>query len=170
MGRISAAGLALVLSLVLVGCFGPDPKLTESGKSRPDISIEAPPSAAPGDEVEVTLAISNPGPQNLSGTVVTFARLGDPELPYPIVESIEGQSAGVVAVDPKPVAESPDGVTFRFPGLADGESLEVTFTLRIPERAEMTGDSESVGNSVQVYDAEDPERARGVPLKVRLEG
>ena len=168
--KCSVACLALAFAALLGGCFGPDPDLTESGKSRPDLTIDAPPTAAPGDEIEATLTISNPGPQEFSGTVVAFARLGDPQLPYPIVESVAGRAVGVVDVAPDPVAESPDGVTFRFPGLADGESLKITFTLRIPERGAMTGNPESVGNSVQVYDAEDPERARGVPLKLQLGG
>jgi hypothetical protein len=167
MSRFFAASLALAF---LVGCFGPDPNLTPSGKSRPVVRIEAPEAAGPGDEIEARLSISNPGPQEFNGIVVAFARLGDPELPYPIVEAIQGQSGAVVDVRPDPIADSPDGVSFRFPGLADGESIEITFTLRIPGRADIVGDGVSVGNSVQVYDAGDPERARGVPLKVRLEG
>jgi hypothetical protein len=164
------AGAAVLLCLTLGGCFGPDPNVTDTGKSKPELSIEAPPSAGFGDEIEATLRISNPGPEPFTGTVVTFARLGDPELPYPIVEAVEGRTYGVIGVDPEPVASSSDGVTFRFPGLDEGETLDIAFTLRIPERADMTADSATVGNSVQVYDAEDPERARGVPLKVRLEG
>ena len=109
------------------------------------------------------LTVSNPGPGDFSSTVVAFSRVGDPSLPGPIVEPGRRASRAVRAVEPKPVAVSPDGVVYTFEGIAEGESRTFVFTVRLPEK---TG---SFGNAVQVYDGGEPDRARGVRLQTRVE-
>lgn len=159
MRRFSALFLVL-----LAACFSSDADVTDSGKGRPQVSISAPQSAAKGDVISVALTVTNPGPGEMKEVVVVFARLGDPELPYPIVEGLPGErAAGVEDVEPAPTARSEDGITYRFPGLGEGETTELVFELLIPEQDGF------VGNSIQVYDSADAERARGVGLKVQVE-
>jgi hypothetical protein len=66
-------------------------------------------------------------------------------------------------VTPQPVAISEDAVIYRFGGLTEGASMEITFELVMPP---VTGD---VGNAVTVYDGAEPERARGARLKISLD-
>ena len=122
-----------------------------------------PDQASPGDTVEAVVTVSNPGPADMDEVVLAFSRIGDPSLPVPIVEvGTGGQSEGVAGVTPEPIAISPDGVIYRFDGLAEGESMDITFELVMP-RAEG-----EVGNAVTVYDGAEPERARGTRLSTTL--
>ena len=153
-----------LLLIVLAACFSGNADVTDSGKGFPQLQVQAPTTAAQGDVITVELEITNPGPEEMKEVVVVFARLGDPELPYPIVEGLPGRRAkGVVSVDPAPTARSEDGITYRFPGLAEGASTTVRFDLRVPM------EDGPVGNSIQVYDSADAERARGVGFKLEVE-
>jgi hypothetical protein len=78
----------LAVAFVVTGCYrGPDPNLTESGKGRPDVAVEAPTEADRGDEVTAVVSVTNPGPGDMGSVVVAFSRIGDPQLPTPIVEA-----------------------------------------------------------------------------------
>ena len=156
--------LLLVVLLVFGGCYrGPDPDLTETGKGRPDVTATAPPDAEPGDTVEAVIEVTNPGPGDMTSVVVAFSRIGDPRLPTPIVEvGRGGRSEGIAGVRPEPDVISPDGVIYRFGGLAEGESMEITFELVMPN---LRGD---VGNAVTVYDGSEPGRARGTRIAISL--
>ncbi len=152
-----------LLALILTGCYRADSNLTESGKGRPQVTASMPEEAAPGDLIEAVVNVSNPGPGDMESVVVAFSRIGDPDLPTPIVEvGTGGQSEGVEDVKPDPVVVSPDGVRFRFGALAEGEELEIVFTLVMPKA------NGEVGNAVTVYDGSEPERARGARLSSTL--
>ena len=156
--------LVAAVALVSTGCYqGADPDITDTGKGRPDVTATAPETAEPGATVEAVLTVSNPGPGDMTSIVVAFSRIGDPSLPTPIVEvGRGGSSEGIAGVTPEPDVISEDGVRFRFGGLAEGESLDITFELVMPK---LTGD---VGNAITVYDGNEPERARGVRLAISL--
>ena len=156
--------LLLAALLVTPGCYrGADADLTETGKGRPDVVATAPAESSPGETVEAVIEVSNPGPGDMASVVVAFSRIGDPELPTPIVEvGSGGSSEGVADVSPKPDVISPDGVIYRFGGLAEGESMQITFELVMPD---VRG---KVGNAVTVYDGSEPSRARGTRIEVSL--
>lgn len=155
-----AVVLAGVVALLAVACFGPDPNLTEGGLSKPKVTISFPGSVDPGEMVDARIVIANDGPGDMESLVVAFARLGDPELPPPIVDvSIKGRGNAVVDVDPEPVGRSQDGILFTFAGIDEQESTTITFTLKMPEQ---TG---RVANSILVYDGERTDRARGGRLE-----
>jgi hypothetical protein len=61
------------------------------------------------------------------------------------------------------VAFSEDGVLFRFPGLAEGDSTTIEMDLKIPD---VTG---PVANAVVAYDGNEPDRAKGVRLETQVE-
>jgi hypothetical protein len=148
--------LAVVL-LAATACLGPDPNLTESGKSKPTITADFPETVDAGETFMLTLDISNPGPEDMAGVVIAFARLGDPSLPNPVIDAgAKGRNDAVVKVDPQPNAVSIDGVVYTFPALAEGDSMTVSFELVAPDIAG------AAGNSVQVYDARETDRARGI--------
>lgn len=156
---LSAALAALVLS----GCTGPDPNLTERGTGKPQVTAEFPDRAEVGDVVTAAIRVTNPGPEDMTSVVVSFARVGDPSLPYPIVEPLPGRArSGIRAIRPEPTGESPPDATYTFPTLPEGESVTIEFDLVIPDQ---TG---TVGNSVQVYDGAEPERARGVRIETEV--
>ena len=161
--RLSCALTAVAL-LFSTGCYrGPDPNLTESGKGRPDVIVEAPPEAGRGDKVTAVVRVTNPGPGDMESIVVAFSRIGDPQLPTPIVEvGRGGRTDGIADVTPEPVAISQDAVIYRFGGLTEGTSTEITFELVMPQ---ITGE---VGNAVTVYDGAEPERARGARLALTV--
>ena len=148
--------LALGACLVLTACYEPPPV------TKPEVTASFPTTAEAGDTVTVTLRVSNPG-EKMESVVVAFSLIGDPELPEPIVDAgTGGRSEAVAEVDPDPVAVSPDGVIYRFEGLAEGDSMEITFELILP------GGSGEVGNAVLVSDGAVPQRARGVRLSIQL--
>ena len=164
MQKLLAACIAL--GLIAVSCYGPDPDKTDQGQSRPDVEAEFPEFVEPGSVVTLSLAIDNPGPGDFSSLFVAFSRVGAAEgvsLPDPIVDvPVEGKPSPVVDVSPEPV-KVVEGIRFRFPALAEGESLDIEFELRAPDKAGL------VANSVQVYDGAEPDRIRGVLLSTRVQ-
>lgn len=148
---------------MLGACTGPDPNLTERGTGKPQVTAEFPDQASAGDVVTATITITNPGPEDMSTVVVSFARVGDPSLPYPIVEPLPNRArAGIADIRPEPTGESPPDATYTFGPLPEGESTRIEFDLLIPER------EGTVGNSIQVYDGAEPERARGVRIETEV--
>ncbi len=156
---------AIAVGLPLLACTGPDPNLTESGTGKPEVTAEFPEEAAAGDVVTASIRVTNPGPEDMASLVVSFARVGDPSLPYPIVEPLPNRArAGIRDIRPEPTGESPPDATYTFGPLAEGDSTTIEFDLVIPDRDGL------VGNSVQVYDGAEPERARGVRLETEVTG
>lgn len=156
----------MALSVAVLGaCYGPDAGTTDGAKSKPELSLEFPASTSPGSSESAELTITNPGPEAMDSIVVAFSRLGDPELPQPVVDVVGRNEEGAVEdVTPKPNAVSPDGIIYTFDGIAEGESLTVTFTLVVPQE---TGPA---GNAILVYEGQDPDRARGVRLETEVGG
>lgn len=156
--------LAAVLVVSLSACFGPDPNVTDSGKGRPVLSVDFPPTATAGSVEEATLTIENPGPGGINVLQVSFALLGDPQLPDPLI-GIGGEDGNpsIVSVEPEPISVSPDGAVYRFDGVAEGETKTITFEIRVPE------EPGEVANSIIVGDDADIERSRGVPIRTRVQ-
>lgn len=151
--------------LLFVACFGDSQSVTEQGKGFPELTLDFPASTTAGSTETAALTIMNPGPEDMDSLVVAFSRLGDPELPQPIVDVVGRNDEGSVRdVDPRPNAVSPDGIIYTFDGIAEGESTTVTFTLVVPNQ---TGPA---GNAILVYEGQDPNRARGVRLKTEVGG
>jgi hypothetical protein len=168
--RIAATAAA---ALLLSACLGPDPNLTESGEGKPEITVEFPAEVPAGSTQEAIFTVTNPGPGAIDVLAIAFARLGDPKLPQPIVDVAPRGRSAVLEIDPKPRAVSSDGVVYAFgtsegeagePILGEGESLEITFRLSMPATPG------PAGNSVQAYDGEDVDRARGVRLETEILG
>ena len=161
MSRLLYACLACALTLV--ACAGPDPNVTETGAGEPQLSVEFPETAESGDVVTASLEIRNPGPRDMGSVVVSFVRVGDPNLPQPIVEPRKGRlRSGIEDIRPEPRGQSPADATYAFAGIPEGESLTLEFDLRIPEGPG------TFGNSVQVYDGSEVERAAGVRLEIEV--
>lgn len=165
-GRISA--VSVFVALIVAGCFGEDPNLTESGLGRPVVSVTFPELSAPGSLQDAEVTIENPGPGDMTSVVVAFARVGPAQgggpLPYPIVDpGARRKNPNIAAVEPEPVGISTDAVVFRFGPLAEGESMTITFTLRVP------AEPGPAANSITAYAGEDPSRARGVRLETQVE-
>ena len=159
--------LAALASLVLIlgSCYGPDASLTESGKSKPELELQFPSTTTPGATEVAELTITNPGPQVMDSLVVAFSRLGDPDLPAPVVDVAPPNGEGAVReVSPKPKGISPEGIIFTFDGLDADGSMTISVTLVMPAE---TGPA---GNAILVYDGQDPERARGVRLETEVGG
>lgn len=145
-----------------MACTGEDPNLTEGGLGKPQLTIDFPARTEPGSIHEATLTIINPGPGDMRTVVVAVTAVG---LSTPILGFVpEGQDAPIVDIQPEPTAASREGV-FTFgpegdaPRLAEGASFEVIFTLRVPASA---GEA---ANSIQVYDGENIDRAKGIRLE-----
>jgi hypothetical protein len=163
---------AAAATLLLPACLGPDPNLTESGRGKPDIAVEFPARVPAGSTQEATFTITNPGPGAIDVLAIAFARLGDPKLPQPIVEVAPRGEGAVLEIEPDPMAVSRDGVVYAFgssggesePALGVGDSLEIIFTLAMPRTPG------PAGNSVQAYDGDEVERARGVRLETEILG
>jgi hypothetical protein len=157
--------IAACTLLLAVSCTGPDPDLTDDGEGLPVPSIEFPEVVEPGSVNDAVLTIENPGPGDFDSLVVAFSLLGDPSLPAPLVDvAAPGRDGPVVSVDPEPNAVGENGVIYTFDGLAEGDSLTITFELRAPAQ------EGAVGNAVQVYEGSDPNRARGVRLSAEVRG
>lgn len=162
MTKLAVVALA---ALTFVACFGADPNLTESGLSKPELTLEFPAESTAGSTVTAKLTIVNPGPGDMESLVIAFSRLGDPKLPPPIVDVTPRDGEGAVRdVVPSPNAVSPDGVIYTFDGLNEGDELVVSFTVKIPP---LDGPA---GNAILVYEGNDPERARGVRLITEVAG
>ncbi len=161
---IRAFAAAAAVTIALVGCAGPDPNLTESGKGKPVVTAAFPETAAPGDVVTAVIEVENPGPGDIEPIVVAFTRVGDPSLPLPIVEPRRGlREAGIEDIRPEPRGASPTDSTFTFEGVREGESTTIEFDLRIPPDAEGT-----FGNVIQVYDGAEIDRARGARIQLEV--
>ena len=160
---VAAAAVALVL---LGGCFENDANLTEGGEGKPELALSFPETTTSGSIEVAELTILNPGPGEMESLVVAFSRLGDPQLPPPIVDASpqRGRDGVVQDVSPAPRAVSPDGIIYTFDGIGEGEQLVVEFSLRIPV---IDGPA---GNAILVYEGQDPERARGVRLETEVGG
>ena len=171
-GRRPKFAAAAALALLLTSCLGPDPNLTESGQGKPQITVDFPGRAPAGSTQEATFTVTTPGPGAINVLAIAFARLGDPKLPQPIVEVAPRGRSAVLEIDPRPTAVSRDGVVYAFgpaeseggPVLPVGESLEITFRLSMPVTPG------PAGNSVQAYDGDQVERARGVRLESEILG
>lgn len=163
---MSRSLLAALFGLVLLtACAGPDPNLTERGTGKPQVTAEFPRQAQAGEVVTVVIEVTNPGPEDMTSVVVSFARVGDPSLPYPIVEPLPDRArAGIEDIRPEPSGESPPDATYTFGPLAEGATTSIEFDLLIPQR------EGTVGNSVQIYDGAEPERARGVRVEMEVTG
>ena len=164
MARTVIAATALIL---LGACFGGDPNVTESGKGLPVVTIEFPETAPPGSVQTAALEVSNPGPGNMSSLTVAFTLIGRLEgvVPRPIVEiGYSRRNPAIVEVEPPPRAISFDGVRYVFDGLDEDASKKLRFRLKLPDAPGLAG------NAVVVSDGQDPERARGVPLRTMVEG
>jgi hypothetical protein len=154
---------AICLVCLLAACTGADPNVTETGAGKPVLTAEFPETAEVGEVVTASIEISNPGPEDIDTLVVSFVRVGDPSLPAPIVEPRKGRrQSGIEAIRPEPLGQSPVDATYTFPGIAEGGSITIEFDLRIPE-----GEG-AVGNSVQVYDGAEVERAAGIRLETEI--
>ena len=166
MRRLVAAAAAL---LVLAGCFGPDPNLTETGKGKPLLSVEFPERVSSGAVETATFTVENPGPGEMDSVVVAFATAGvagaSGPLPVelvPITTTSENPRVESVAPEPRDVSE--DGVLYVFDGLGEGESLEISFDIRVPD------EPGPAANSVSVYAGEDADRIKGLLLQTVVTG
>jgi hypothetical protein len=148
--------LAGSLLFVTVGCFA-DAEVTPSGKGLPQVEVEFPANAPAGSVTNATFTVTNPGPGDMTGVAITFARVGNF---YPIVDVASGgENPAVVSVDPEPTHVDRAGVVYRFGGLPEGESAVYRFGLVVPQRRGQAA------NSVTVSAAEDLERIRGLRLE-----
>jgi hypothetical protein len=158
--RISAVA---VLAALLVSCSGGNPE-TSSGLGLPQVSVDFPARSAPGSTRTARLHIANPGPGRMSSVVVAFSRTGPSpgatELPPPVVDvGFAESNAAIMAIHPRPVGVSLDGVIYTFGPLAVGASTTISFRLKIPTSRGV------VANAVLVYDGDHTDRARGVRLQ-----
>lgn len=155
--------LCSACAFLLIACTGPDPNVTETGAGKPQVTAEFPETAESGDVVTASLQITNPGPRDMDSIVVSFVRVGDPSLPPPIVEPRKGRlQSGIEDIRPEPRGQSPADATYAFEGIPEGESVSLEFDLRIPQGPG------TFGNSVQVYDGAEVDRAAGVRLEIEV--
>jgi hypothetical protein len=149
-----------LLALIGNACVG-DSNVTDSGKGLPEVTVEFPEQVAPGDIATATFRITNPGPGDMVGLAITFARVGTDT---PIVDGgAKNENPAIEAIDPEPLGVDLAAVVYRFPGLEEGESTSISFDLVIPETTGI------VANSVTVGAAEDQERLKGLRLETTVE-
>jgi len=154
--------VAVIVALLVGACYGSDTSLTESGKGRPELTIEFPSSVEPGSTHTAVLAITNPGPGDIGTLLVDFRLVGGVDNPL-ISAGAKSENPSVAGVEPEPSTVSADGIVYHFEGLAEGESTTIEFDLVVPETLGV------VGNSVVVSDAAEIDRARGVLLQTTVE-
>ncbi|HET7481386.1 MAG TPA: hypothetical protein VFK89_00860 [Actinomycetota bacterium] len=155
------AALGLV-SVLLAGCYGPDPDVTDAG-GKPELTLDFPDPAPAGTVQELTITVSNPGPEDMDSVVVAFSRLGDPRLPPPLIDVAAKREPGAITdITPSPNGTSPDRVVFTFDGIREGDSRTITF------RVEMPADAGFYGNAILVYEGSHPGRAKGVRLETHV--
>jgi hypothetical protein len=148
---------AVVGALTLAGCYS-----SGDSVSLPQIEHEFPSSVKPGSAHDMSLTVTNPGPEPMGAVVVTFVRVGNF---FPIVDgAARGRNPAILSIDPEPLTVDRAAVVYQFEGLGDGESRTITFRLMAPTRRGIAG------NSVQVSDGSDVRRIRGVRLETRVEG
>lgn len=164
MKPVVAAALFAAGALVLSGCASSG---TDAQKPEPSLSF---PKQVPARSVKkASLRITNPGSPAIDIIVVAFSDLGrapnEPGIPEPIVRpGFGGKNRSVLAVTPKPVAVSDDGLVYRFGRLGAGQEMRITFALRMPARPGLAA------NAVIVSDGSDPNRSRGVALSTHVSG
>lgn len=156
--------MGAVLAAVLLGACVGSGGLSPSGLGLPEVSVDFPATSPPGSDRVAKLHVKDPGPGDMSSVVVAFSRTGPSPgataLPPPIVDVGFAQSnPAIVAIRPRPVAISPDGVVYRFGPLKIGQSMTIRFTLKVPKTPGV------LANAVVVYDGQHPDRARGVRLQ-----
>jgi hypothetical protein len=160
------AAIVAIALFAMPACFSSGAELSDSGKGLPEVTVNFSTTAEPGSVHTARLSVSNPGPGDISSIVVAFARVGAPAaegLPNPLVDPGETADSGaVVDVRPHPASASAD-VQYRFGPLQEGDSTTILFDVEVPE------DPGPAANSVTVYDAADPGRARGVRLETSVE-
>jgi len=153
-------GKLLVVSLSATACFA------SSEPQRPDLLIDFPATVDAGSAHDAVLDISNPGPEDIDPLFVSFTYVGvggAQDVPPPIVNlGAQGANPAVLEVSPEPTDVSSDGTVYRFGSLADGDSMTITFTLRVPREPGVAA------NAVTVYDGEEIDRARGVRLQTTV--
>lgn len=167
--RRAGALVGVVFVIILVLFVANRDVRRDDSPGDPFITVDFPATAEAGSIQPATFTISNPGPGDMGSVVLSFARVGPSqggsELPFPIVDpGADKINPNIADVEPAPEAISPDAVLFRFPGLAEGDEITVTFELRIPD---VTGEA---ANSVTAYAGEDPSRAKGVRLSTQVQG
>lgn len=161
-------GLALLAVLAIALYIG-QKDVPEGEAGRPEITVEFPASSDPGSIQTATFTIHNPSDEEMKSVFLAFARVGpaqggDP-IPYPIVDpGAKHENPAIVAIDPEPEASSIDAVVFRFATLGAGETMTVSFDLKVPDVAG------PAANSVSVYPGEHPDRAKGVRLETEVGG
>lgn len=166
MRRLLAAAAA---SMLLTGCFGPDPNLTESGKAKPLLDVEFPAEVSPGAVETATLTVENPGPGRIDVLTVAFAGVGVPAasgpLPVDLVPiTTTSDNPAVRSVEPEPRKVSGDGVVYYFGPLEEGGVTEIAFELVVPD------EPGPAASSVSVYDGRETDRIRGVRLATTVRG
>jgi hypothetical protein len=156
-----ACGAAAAL-LTLVSCYGPDPNLTESGKGKPEVTVDFPAQLQRRSVETAAVTVTNPGPGDMTGFSIEFSlvgKAGGQTLPTPLVASGSGeQSPSIEGVEPEPTAVSLEGVRFFFGPLPEGESTEVRFEIEAPDEPGVAA------NAVIVSDVDEIDRSRGVQL------
>lgn len=161
-------GLAL-LAVLAIALFIGQKEVPEGEAGRPEITVEFPETSDPGSIHTATFTITNPSEEEMKSVFLAFARVGpaqggDP-IPYPIVDpGAKHENPSIVGIDPEPEASSIDAVVFRFGALRPGESMTVSFDLKVPDVAG------PAANSVSAYPGEHPERAKGVRLETEVGG
>ena len=136
------------------------------GEQKPVVTIDFPATAETGSVQKAVLTIENPAASDIESLFVSFSALavaGGEDFPQPIVTAdVAGAESSVVDVEPEPVAQG-EGVRFGFGPLEAGETMTISFDLRMPET---TGNA---ANSIAVYDGTLPERATGGSIETSLE-
>ncbi len=165
---------ACAFLVVLASCFGGgDPNLTDAGKGKPEVAVDFPETTTPASIHEAIVRITNPGPGDIGTVAVAFAFIGptsgQTEFPVPIVPlGAKGKNPAVVSVSPEPTGISDDGTVYTFgplggaPRLPEGDEVTIVFELRVPE------EPGPAANSVQAYDGNEFDRARGVRMTTEV--
>jgi hypothetical protein len=153
---------AVATCLVLASCFGSDPNLTESGKGKPEVTVDFPAELQRRSVETAVVTVTNPGPGDMVGFSIEFSlvgKAGGQTVPTPLVASGSGeQSPSIESVEPEPNAVSLEGVRFFFGPLDEGESTDVRFEIVAPDEPGVAA------NALIVSDTEEIERSRGVQL------
>lgn len=161
------AALVLV-PLVAVSCFGPDPNLTEAGKGLPQLTVDFPAVVERGSVHDLNVTVDNPGPGDMTSFIIAFSTVGvggrvGVAPPLLVPGPLKGESPSVLSVEPEPVADpGPGGLVFKFGPLQEGESRTVTFSVKAPATVG------TYANSVQAYDAQEIDRIRGARVETEV--
>jgi hypothetical protein len=157
----------IIASGALPGCFASSSRTTESGKGIPQLTVAFPSTAAPGATEDLVVTVSNPGPGEMDSVFVAFANVGAPGsglgnelIPF----ASGGENPAIADIDPQPESVSQDGVVYRFPALAVGESTTITFSVIVPVTRG------PAASSVQVYDGNEVDRAAGERVSITVQG